>query len=234
MTLIAVDDEPLALAIIEKYVRDIPNLKLLATFTDANAAADFLQRNTVDLLLTDINMPDISGLQFVKSLPDERPLVIFVTAYKEFAHEGFDLDVVDYLVKPVSFERFKKAIDKATELLELRQIAETLETGPPPIEYFYVFSDYQQVKIVIEEILYIASMGDYVKIYLASQPKPVITLERLKNLAEKLKDHGFCRIHRSYVVNTRRIEAVQKSQVKVAGTWLPVGETYAEALQKYL
>lgn len=227
LTLIALDDEPLALVLIERYLRELPQWQLLATFTDAAAAADFLRNNTVDLLLIDINMPDISGLQFVRELPDERPLVIFVTAYKEHAHEGFDLDVVDYLLKPVAPERFKRALQKAADLLDLRRRAEAVA---PPItgeDFFFVFSEYQQLKITIKDILYIEGMGDYVKIFLTAQPKPVLTLERLKNLADRLEASGFRRIHRSYVVNMDKVAAMQKSRLNVAGIWLPIGETYA-------
>lgn len=233
MTFIALDDEPLALVLIEKYAREIPEWQLLSTFTDAAAAADFLQNNTtVDLLLIDINMPDINGLQFVEALPDEKPMVIFVTAYKEFAHEGFNLDVVDYLVKPVAPERFKKALQKAADLLELRRKAESIAPAPTPLEdHIFVFSEYQKVKILLKDVLYLESMGDYVKIFLQSQPKPILTLERLKNLAERLRGQGFRRIHRSVVVNVTKVTAVQKARVKVGSEWLAVGETYLEELE---
>lgn len=229
MNLIALDDEPLALMLIERHLADIPEWTLRGAFTDAAAAADFLQHNTIDVLLTDINMPDINGLQFVRELPDERPLVIFVTAYKEHALEGYDLDVMDYLVKPVSPERFKKALQKAAGLIELRQKAEAATaTVALADDHFFVFSEYQQVKITIKDILYIASMGDYVKIHLHTQHKPIITLERLKTLADRLQTHGFRRIHRSYVVNLEKIEARQKSKLKIGTEWLPVGETFLD------
>lgn len=229
MTFIALDDEPLALVLIEKFAEAVPEAKLLSTFTDAKTAANFLKNNPVDLLLSDIHMPDISGLQFVRDLPDERPMVIFVTAHKEYAHEGFDLDVVDYLVKPLSPERFKKAIGKATDLLKLREIAEQATAVPAPAEtHFFVFSEYQQIKINIADIRYIESMGDYVKIHLVSQKHPVLTLERLKNLNNRLAPHGFRRIHRSFLVNQNQITARQKSKVLMDNVWLPVGETFAE------
>lgn len=228
MTFIALDDEPLALVLIEKYARDIPEWTLLATFTDAAAAAEYLRNNTVDLLLSDINMPDISGLQFVQALPDERPLIIFVTAYKEFAHEGFNLDVVDYLVKPVAPERFKRALQKAADLLELQRKAEAASVPSPSTleDHIFVFSEYQKVKILLKDVLYLESMGDYVKIFLESQAKPVLTLDRLKNLAERLHPQGFRRIHRSVVVNVEKVKAFQKSRVLVGKEWLPVGEKY--------
>lgn len=228
MTFIALDDEPIALAIIQKFARDLPDFRLLATFTDAAAAADFLQKNTVDLLISDINMPDVSGLQFVRDLPDERPMVIFQTAYREHAPEGFDLDVVDYLVKPVAPERFRKALQKAADLLDLRRRAESAGAEKPTGEdHFFVFSEYQQVKITVADILFVESMGDYVKIFLEKQPRPVLTLERMKNLAARLEPLGFRRVHRSFLVNLAKIEAKQKSQVCVAGVWIPVGETFA-------
>lgn len=231
MTFIALDDEPIALAIIERYARNVPDLQLVATFTDAAAAAEFLRNNTVDLLLSDINMPDVSGLQLVRDLPDERPMVIFVTAYKEHAHEGFDLNVIDYLVKPVSPERFNTAIQKAAGLLELRRKAEAAEASALPDEFFFVFSEYQQVKITISDLLYVEAMGDYVKLFLSTQPKPVLTLERMKILADRLQQHGFRRIHRSYLVNMKKVAALQKSRLRVADVWLPVGETYMEGLK---
>ncbi|HRJ16354.1 MAG TPA: LytTR family DNA-binding domain-containing protein, partial [Saprospiraceae bacterium] len=214
MTFIALDDEPIALAIIERYARNVPDLQLVATFTDAAAAAEFLRNNTVDLLLSDINMPDVSGLQFVRDLPDERPMVIFVTAYKEHAHEGFDLNVIDYLVKPVSPERFNTAIQKAAGLLELRRKAEAAEASALPDEFFFVFSEYQQVKITISDLLYVEAMGDYVKLFLSTQPKPVLTLERMKILADRLQQHGFRRIHRSYLVNMKKVAALQKARLQ--------------------
>lgn len=225
MTIIALDDEPLALVLVEKFAREIPGVKLLGTFTDAFSAADFLKKNRVDLLLTDINMPDVNGLQFVRDLPGERPMVIFVTAFKEHAHEGFDLDVVDYLVKPVSPERFKKAIQKAEGMLEVRQKA---EADKP--EFFFVFIDYQRVKVAVADILYIESFGDYVKIHLVGAARPLMSLGRLKHFSERLGGQGFRRIHRSFLVNLEKVEAIQKSRVRVGGVFLPVGAAFGQQL----
>lgn len=228
LTFIALDDEPLALVLIQKLVQDIPDWRLVGSFTDAVAAVDFLRGNTVDLLISDINMPDMSGLQLVRDLLDERPMVIFLTAHKEHAHEGFDLDVIDYLIKPVSPERFQKALKKAAEQIHLREQADQALALPVALpDHFFVFSDYQQVKIVTRDILYVEGMGDYVKIHLDGRPRSVLTLERMKTLAARLEPQGFRRIHRSYVVNLDKVQAKQKSQVKVADTWLPVGERYA-------
>ena len=217
MTFIALDDEPIALAIIQKYAQDVPEAQLLATF---------LQKNTVDLLISDINMPDVNGLQFVRDLPDERPMVIFATAYKKYAHEGFDLNVVDYLVKPVAPERFQKALQKAADLLDLRRRAEANHLPLPEGDHFFVFSGYVRVKITISDILYLESMGDYIKIHRANHDKPVVTLDRLKNFTAQLEPHGFRRVHRSYLVNLSKIEAKQKSKVLVGGAWIPIGEVF--------
>lgn len=153
MTFIALDDEPLALVLIEKLALEIPEAQWVGSFTDPSAVADFLQKNTVDLLISDINMPDISGLQFVRDLPNERPMVIFLTAYKDHALESFDLDVVDYLIKPVSLERFRKAIIKAHDLLLLNEKAAKADAIQVQNPYFFVFAEYQQVKIMVRDIL---------------------------------------------------------------------------------
>lgn len=224
MTAIALDDEPLALTLIQKYAAEMEGLDLLATFTNAKLAVEFLQKNQVELLISDINMPDVTGLQVAHNLGKSGPLVIFVTAHKEHAHEGFELDVVDYLVKPISPERFQTAIQKAQK----RLAAERPASPPTPAaeEHFYVFSDYKQIKIRIKDILYIEGMGDYVKIHQAGQSKPVITLERMKKLAERLHEHGFRRIHRSFIINIDKIEERQKTKVCIAGVWLSLGETF--------
>lgn len=145
----------------------------------------------------------------------------------------FGWDVVDYLIKPVSPERFEKAIKKATDLLNLQRLAEASTQKPPAQEdHFFVFSNYQQVKINISDILYIEGMGDYVKIHLEKQKRPVLTLERLKNLAVQLETRGFYRIHRSFLINAEKIEAKQKAQVCIAGSWLPVGESFTSLVLK--
>lgn len=230
MTFIALDDEPLALMLIEKLALEIQEAQLVGTFTDPGAVADFLQKNTVDLLISDINMPDISGLQFVRDLPYERPMVVFLTAYKDHALESFDLDVIDYLIKPVSLERFRKAINKALDRFVLNEKAARIDAIQAQNPHFFVFSEYQQVKIMVRDILYVEGMGDYVKIHLENQTRPILTLERVKNLAIKLEKQGFRRIHRSFLVNLEKVTAKQKSQVRIGETWIPVGETYANKI----
>lgn len=233
-TFIALDDEPLALKLIEKLAASATEWQLLGTFTDAEQAAAFLSEHPVDLLLCDIQMPDISGLQFVGKLVQPAPLVIFITAFQEHALEGFNLDVIDYLLKPVAPDRFAKALKKAADLLDLRRLAseaaEQKNSGP---EFFQVFSEYQQVRIWVRDVLYMESMGDYVKVFLSTQAKPVLTLNRLKNLAELLRDTPIVRIHRSYLIHREKISSRQKHRVCINDTWLPIGEKYQGVLDAY-
>lgn len=230
MTFIAVDDEPLALVVIEKYASQLPEWKLLSTFTNAIQAIEFIKSNTVDLVVSDINMPDINGLQFVKELKDECPQIIFITAHKEHALEGYELDVTDYIMKPVSLERFQKAMNKAAKIIELKNGIVSKDTIKEVIDHIYVYSEYEQIKIIINDILYIEAMGDYVKIFLSSQVKPVLTLERIKNMMDTLSGNGFLRIHRSYIINPKKVEAKQKTKIRIGNIWLPVGETYLSVM----
>jgi len=223
-TFIAVDDEPLALSIIQKYAEPMEDWKLVGVFSSAAKAREFLSENVIDLVITDINMPEENGLELVRNFKEEKPLIILLTAYKEFAHEGFDLDVIDYLVKPVAPDRFMKAMEKAKDWLAFK--SQTLPEKLPSIEKMAVFSDYKEVIIPVQEILYIEAMGDYVKIFREGKSKPTITLKRLKDLEIQLQPVGFSRIHRSYLINNNKIESRLKTKVKILDQWLPMGETY--------
>lgn len=231
MNLIAIDDEPLALSVLEKHCRLVPAVRLLGTFTNVFAAVEFMAQNPVDLLLTDINMPDLNGISLVKSLAPPLPMVIFTTAHREFALEGYELDVVDFLVKPISPERFSKALQKAQELHDLRQRPFARAMAD---DFFFVRVEYQQVKIHIREILFVEGLKDYVKIHIAGQTRPVVTMARLKSLEERLVAHRFVRIHRSFLVNLERVSVAQKSRVKIGERWLPVGETHGAAFRELL
>jgi DNA-binding LytR/AlgR family response regulator len=175
-------------------------------------------------------MPGLSGLQFVKSLKNP-PMIIFATAYKEHALEGFNLDAVDYLLKPVSFERFLKACNKAQELFNLQQKTQVKEEHPG---YFFVYVEYNQVKITIADVLYIEGMKDYVKIFTASSSKPVITKMSLKSLEEKLAPHRFVRIHKSYLVSADKVTAIKRDLVCITNTELPLSETYRSNIDRML
>ncbi|MCB0649229.1 MAG: response regulator transcription factor [Saprospiraceae bacterium] len=224
-SLILLDDEPLALSLLENYVLKKKDWELKASFNDAQFALDYIQKHPVDLIISDINMPDISGIEMVEQLKKiSKTLVIFITAYKEHAIQSYELDVIDYIVKPVSFSRFEKALAKAREQIILRSGFEEGQKDAKP-SFIYVFSEYQQVKIDVSEIVYLQSMGDYVKIFLAKVPKPIITLERIKNFEESLGPKGFIRIHRSYMVNTEYVVSFSRTKLMAENTWLPISQS---------
>ncbi len=226
---IAVDDEPLALGLLTDYIRKIPFLELVATCGDAFEAADALQRFAVDLIFIDIQMPGLTGLQFIQSLA-KRPMVIIVTAYKKFAPEGFDLDVVDYLVKPMGLDRFMKACYKAQELYQLRSAP--AGSAAAAADFFFVNVDYSLVKVLFADIVWIEGSGDYVKIHLRSAAKPLLVRTSAKTLEAELPADRFLRIHKSYIIAISSITAVRKNNLFIGELELPVGETYREALRR--
>ena len=227
---IAVDDEPLALELLEDNISKVPYLQLAAKCSNAMEAIKVLQAETADLIFLDIQMPGLTGLQFIQSL-SIRPMIILITAYEKFALEGFNLDVVDYLVKPVSFERFVKACNKAWELYQLKTKPGELTTGKQA-EYIFVNVDYSLLKVVLGDIIWIEGLKDYIKIHLKSTSKPVITRMTMKSIEEILPANRFIRIHKSYIVAMAFITAIRKSTVMIGAEELPVSETYQEALMK--
>ncbi len=232
---LAVDDESLALDLLEDNIRKVPFLNLVKRCKNAFEAQEIMQQQQIDLLFLDIQMPGISGVQFVQSLKNS-PMVIFVTAYEEFALEGFNLDVIDYLLKPVSFERFLKAVNKAYELHNLKNQEVTLpaspETPSAPQEYLFVNADYSLVKIRISDILYVEGLKDYVKIYLEGQPRPVITRLTMKAMEEKLPSGPFLRVHKSFIIAFDKIESIRNLRIKIGQVHIPISESYGEALFK--
>jgi two-component system LytT family response regulator len=234
---VAVDDEPLALHLLTDYIRKVPFLDLVGSAGDAFEAAKLLQEKIVDLIFIDIQMPGLTGLQFIQSLA-KRPMVIIVTAYKKFAPEGFDLDVVDYLVKPMGLDRFMKACNKAQELYDLRTTA-TANAGaaagaasPNTAEFFFVNVDYSLVKVLFGDIIWIEGSGDYVKIHLKSTPKPLLVRTSAKTLESELPAEKFLRIHKSYIVAVASITAIRKNSLFIGELELPVGETYRDTLRQ--
>lgn len=220
---VAIDDEPLALELIKSYVARIPSLTLVNTFEDAISGAEFLKHTAIDILLIDINMPDITGIDLVRSLT-AKPMVIFTTAYKNFAFEGFELEALDYLLKPIDFKRFSKAIEKAADYYQYKNNSNKEETHDDSL---YVYSEYRMVKIDLKEIEYIESMEDYIKIHVAAQ-KPILTLMPLKKVLEKLPADRFKRIHRSFIVAVNKVKAIQNRKVYINSVELPISESYAE------
>ncbi len=228
LTCVAIDDEPLALALMRNYIEANESLRLVHTFEDAIAAAEYLRLHPVDLLFLDINMPDITGLDLFRSL-HPKPLVIFTTAYKNYAYEGFELNAVDYLLKPIDYLRFKKAVLKATDYHHYLQ--NKAIKGEESV--LYVHEEYKLVRIETDTILYLESLEDYVKIHL-SNGKMILTLIPLKKLLEKLPESQFRRIHRSYAVALRQIESILQRKIKLQnGHLLPVSDTYASFIQEW-
>lgn len=227
MKCIAIDDEPPALRLLSEYISRTPGLQLLQTFDDAVAGSEFLRTNLADLLFIDINMPDITGLELVRSL-EKPPLVIFTTAYKNYAIDGFELDAVDYLLKPISFERFTKAVHKAEEYYNYK--TKSNEAVP---EALFVYSEYRVVKIPFADIIYIESLEDYIRIYLETG-KPVMTLMTLKGVLEKLPENKFKRIHRSYIVSSGKVQSVLNRKAKLSsGAELPISDSYASFIEEW-
>ena len=232
MNCIAVDDEPLALKLLEDNISKVAYLKLVASCTDAFEAVKALQENTVDLIFIDIQMPGLTGMQLVSTLQN-KPLVIFITAYKQYALESYDLAVVDYLVKPVALDRFIKACNKAKELYELK----LLKQQPIAIntkEFFFVNVDYSQVKIMFSDIIWVEGVRDYIKIYLRSDNKPLLIRSSLKAIEQELPSSKFLRIHRSYLVAVESITSIRKNSVFIKNMELPVGETFREDVERLM
>jgi len=225
---IAIDDEPLALGLVMDYISKVPFLELVASCGDAFEAAKVLQEKEVDLMFMDIQMPGITGLQFIQSLA-KRPMVIIITAYKKFAPEGFELDVVDYLVKPMGMDRFLKACFKAQELHQLRAAAGSALSSA---DFFFVNVDYSLVKVMFADVIWIEGSGDYVKMHLRSAPKPLLVRTSARTLEAELPKDKFIRIHKSYILSIDSITAVRKNSVFIGELELPVGETYRAGLRQ--
>lgn len=223
---IAVDDEPLALQLLQDNISKVPFLNLKAACTDAFEAISVLNSESIDLIFIDIQMPGLSGLEFVNSL-ENRPMVIFVTAYKQYAIEGFNLAVIDYLLKPVGLDRFIKACYRAKEQFELRNIKKTPD-------YFFVNADYSQVKVVFTDIIWAEGLSDYVKIHLKSTSKSLVVRTSLKNLETELPTNQFIRIHKSTLIAIRAITAIRKNSLFLGEKEFSIGETYRDTIEKLL
>ncbi len=239
LTCIIVDDESLARKLLEENVHQLPFLDLVGVCKNPFEAMQMLQEKPVDLMFLDIQMPGMLGTKFLQSLR-EKPMVIFVTAYSNYALESYDLDVIDYLMKPVSMERFTKAALKA---LEEKQKQEALKATPTPSvseaksmqEYvFFVNVEYSLVKISIKDISHVESMKDYVKIFLTTTKKPVITKSTLKAIEEKLPPQYFMRVHKSFIVNLDKIESIRSQNITIGEHHVPISDAHLEPLMRVL
>ena len=236
---VAVDDEPLALRQIKEYIARTPSLELVAACRSASQARDVLDREDADLLFVDIDMPDQNGLDFVGSLDGFR-FVIFTTAYSEFAIDGFKLNAIDYLLKPFGYDEFLKAVEKAVSLKELIERSRSAdearqeEAAGEDREFLSVRADYRTMLVRISDIVYLESVGEYVRLHIAGS-SPIVTLFRLKNMETTLPADSFMRVHRSYIVNLRRITGYAKGRIYFDGEeYVPLGEKYREQFLKYI
>jgi DNA-binding LytR/AlgR family response regulator len=231
---LAIDDEMLALDLLEDNIQKVPFLELVQKCSGAMEAMEIMRNKPIDLLFLDIQMPDISGIQMLRSLQN-RPLVIFTTAFSKYATEGFDLDVIDYLLKPYSFERFLKAVNKVQEFMDMRgraaYQANAKEIVASP-NFLFVKADYKLYKINLEDILYIEGLKDYVKIYTGD--KPIVTQMSMKGLEEKLPAHDFIRIHRSFIVAFSKIDFIQKHMLTIGKKEIPISDHYRDELFKII
>jgi DNA-binding LytR/AlgR family response regulator len=227
---IAIDDEPLALNLLADNISKIPYLTLIATCDDAFAAAKVLDSHSVDLIFIDIQMPGLTGLQFIESMI-KKPMVIIVTAYKQYALEGYHLDVVDYLVKPVAMDRFMKACNKAKDFYELKN--KSLQAGTT-LDYMFVNVGYSLLKVLFQDIVFIEGLRDYIQIHLKSTPKPLMIRMSIKAMEEQLPASVFFRIHKSYIVSVYSITAIRKNSVFIGDREFAIGETYRDIVMKLI
>lgn len=219
------DDEPLALELLASYVRRMPELNLSGAYTDPLQAREAILRGDADVAFLDIQMPGVTGMELARNARDAGVKVIFVTAYREFAVEGFRVNALDYLLKPASFDEFKEAVQRAVNALGS-------ETPSMPDAAITVRSDYRQVRINVADILYVEGLKDYVKIYTADRQRPVLTQMSLKAVESSLPAADFVRIHRSYIISVSRVKSFDRSNVLIEGTSVPIGDTYRAAFME--
>jgi two-component system, LytTR family, response regulator LytT len=229
---IAIDDEPLAVKKISAYIQKTPFLELVAECRSAFEAMEIINNRTIQLIFIDINMPDLSGLEFVKSLTD-KPYIVFTTAYSEYAVEGFQVDAADYLLKPITYSSFLKAANKVKNLIDLTGNSQK-ESVKTTASHLFVKSEYKLIRIELDDIRYIEGQHEYIKIHLTNS-KPVMTQLSMKAIEEQLPSDQFMRVHRSFIVNLKKITVVERSRIVFDGkAYIPVSEQFKEKFQEYI
>lgn len=232
-----VDDEPLALSLLESYVRKTDSLELCGSYSSAIQAMKSLPEHPVDLLFLDIQMPELNGLEFSRMVSDNTR-IIFTTAFEQYAIDGYRVNALDYLLKPISYNDFIEAVNKALQWFELRKKAETpdsVQTSlPTDSNHIYVKSDYKIVQIELDKILYIEGLKDYIKIYTEDNPRPILSLTSMKTMEEKLPSNRFIRVHRSYIVQKQKIKIIDKGRIVFGKEYIPVSNSYKQELQNYV
>ncbi|MBC8005415.1 MAG: response regulator transcription factor [Verrucomicrobia bacterium] len=228
---IAIDDEPLALRLVSDYISKTPYLELVGAFDNPLDAIDFLSSQSADLIFVDIQMPDLTGIEFARSL-EAAPKIIFTTAYEKYALEGYKLNAIDYLLKPFSYEEFLKAAGKAHKQVELESHAlPILEANS---QFLFLKSEYKIRRINFNDILYIEGLKDYIKVFIVGDDKPILSLNSIKSMEQKLPEDKFMRVHRSFIVNLERIETIERSRILFGKIYIPVSDQYKDKFQEYL
>lgn len=234
---IIIDDEPLAINVLKSYCDDLSNINVLGVYRNPIDAIQVINSHQTDLVFTDIDMPQINGIDFIKSL-DYKPLFIFTTAYPEYAIEGFELNAVDYLVKPIPFARFLKAVSRVVEIIDLKtnrsnNIVPSDGTLSNVNEFIFVKSNYENVKINVNNIMYVQGLKDYLKIYIDGV-RPILTLMSFKDIETKISDSNFIRVHKSFIVNINKINSIQKNKILIDNTRIPIGVNFKDSVMTRL
>ncbi len=233
---IIIDDEFPARELLQSFIAKFAHLELVGSFKSPLEAMNIIQNDEIDLMFLDIQMPDITGIDFLKTLT-KRPLVVFTTAYEEYALEGYQLDILDYLVKPFSFERFMHTINKVGDRLSYKNVVNDFQSLPPKVEtknFMMVKADHKIYRVKFKDILYIEGLREYVTFFCSNEK--IVSLESLRNLEQQLEKHGFIRVHKSYIVNIERIAAFYGNQLKLDNVekYIPIGKSFKEVVNKRL
>ena len=236
LTCAIIDDEPLALGLLESYVKKTPSLNLCGLYSSAIEAMKALPDHPVDLLFLDIQMPDLNGLEFSRMVP-ESTRIVFTTAFGQYALDGYRVNALDYLLKPISCADFTEAVNKAIQWFELKQKSEEDplgNTAGKELEYIYVKSDYKLIQVELDKILFIEGLKDYIKIHLEDMARPILSLTSLKSMEEKLPAERFIRVHRSFIVQKQKIKIIEKGRIIFGKNYIPVSDSYKQELQNYV
>lgn len=226
---IIIDDEPLAADLLASYAKETLFLNLIGVFNSTVEGVRAIRENRVDLIFLDIQMPELSGLEFAKILPKETK-IIFTTAFSQYAVDGYKANAIDYLMKPISYDDFLAGANRALEWFQ--SVRQTENTSAD--RFIFVKSEYKLVKIMFDDILYIEGLKDYVKIYLTDDRKPVMSLMNMKKIEESLPKPEFMRIHRSYIVHMKKIDGIDRFRIVIGDAFLPISDSYKTSLQNYL
>ena len=227
-----IDDEPLALDLIEGYVNSTPFLQLVAKCNSAISALEIMETETIDLIFSDIQMPNLSGMEFSKMILNKGSKIIFTTAFEEFALESYKVNAIDYLVKPISYPEFLTAVNKAKQ--QIFNKSTTIEATTNNDDYMFVKSDYKLIKIDLKDLIYIEGLKDYVKYYTVHSEKPILSLKSMKSLEEELSNKHFMRVHRSFMINLKKITTIERSRIIFGEKYIPVSEKYKANFQKFI